>query len=46
MKLYTVGFTNGSEFTFEAEHFKHLSNILEVYCLIRGLEVDSVQLQN
>lgn len=45
MKLYVVGFTNGTEFTFEAKDFTHLHCLLEVYCLIRGLEVKSVQLK-
>lgn len=45
MKLYVVGFTDGTEFTFEATSFTHLHSLLEVYCLIRGLEVKSVQLK-
>ena len=45
-KLYKVGFTDGSEMQVEARSFNHLSNILEIHCLVSGKEVYSVQLLN
>lgn len=41
---YTVIFTDYSQMEFEAENFNHLSNMLEIHCLLTDKEVKSVEL--